>query len=332
VLTTDAGGSLPRDDHDGEVHVIRVPAWPAHGDYYLAPEVYGIVSKGGWDLVHCQSCHTFVPPMAMLAAWQAGLPYVVTFHSGGHSSRLRKALRPVQWQMLRPLLARAQRLVGVSAFEVEAFRHRLRLPAQQFVVIPNGSHLPQMPAIPEHRDHNRLIVSVGRLERYKGHHRILAALPQIVAREPNVRLRIVGSGPYEATLQRMAHQLGVADYVEIRGISISDRNGMASVLMDASLVLLLSDYESQGIAVMEALALQRPVLVSDTSSLAELARQGLAKAIALKSTPGEVAAAVLEQLQAPLVPPHVNLPTWDACASSLEQVYRSVVTRPLCVS
>ena len=53
-------------------------------------------------------------------------------------------------------------------------------------------------------------MSVGRLERYKGHHRILRALPAILAQEPNARLVLVGSGPYEQPLRAMASQLGVS--------------------------------------------------------------------------------------------------------------------------
>src|ERR1700719_256373 len=60
------------------IRVIQVRAWPPQRDYYIAPEIYSIIERGGWDLVHCQGCHTFVPPLAMLAAKKAKIPYVVT--------------------------------------------------------------------------------------------------------------------------------------------------------------------------------------------------------------------------------------------------------------
>src|SRR5947207_15930446 len=34
------------------MRVIRVPAWPPHHDYYIAPDIYSIIKHGGWDLVH----------------------------------------------------------------------------------------------------------------------------------------------------------------------------------------------------------------------------------------------------------------------------------------
>src|SRR5579859_5854363 len=88
ILTTDPTGRSPRSERIDGVQVVRVPAWPRHRDYYFAPEIYKIVSRGDWDLVHVQSYHTFVAPLAMLAAHRRNVPYVVTFHGGGHSRRL----------------------------------------------------------------------------------------------------------------------------------------------------------------------------------------------------------------------------------------------------
>lgn len=334
VLTANPGRVLPAREWSDGVQVLRVPCWPARTDYYLAPRIAQVVREGSWDLVHCQGAHTLVPPLAMLAAARAGIPYVVTFHSGGHSSRLRTSLRGTQHTLLRPLLARAARLIGVSAFEAAFFQARLRLPPERFVIIPNGvqfsdGSLPEpSPAPPS----GTLIVSVGRVERYKGHQRVIAALPAVLACRPDARLRIVGSGPYEPTLRQLARHLGVADRVEIGPVSASDRSGMAALLRQASLVTLLSEYESQGIAVMEALQLKRPVLVAANSALHGLAERGLVREISLRSTPQSVAAAILEQLEQPLIPADLTLPSWDDCTQALLDVYQSVLRRPACAS
>jgi glycosyltransferase involved in cell wall biosynthesis/GT2 family glycosyltransferase len=329
VLTTQGDGGLPAEEWTEGVRVRRVRAWPRGRDYYLAPAVIREIAAGTWDVVHCQGSHTLVAPLAMLAAWWQKIPYVVTFHSGGHSSRVRNALRVLQWMLLRPLLARAERLIGVSTFEAEWFRTRLRLPRQRFVVIPNGGHLPRVPA-PAAQDtaDGTLVVSVGRLERYKGHHRVIEALPHVLEQRPDVRLRIVGTGPYEAALRLRAQRLGVAERVEIGPIPAGDRLAMASVLSRAALVTLLSEYESQGIAAMEALTLRRPVLVADSSGLHELAARGLVRAIPLGSSAQEVATAMLGLLRQPPEPRDIELPGWDGCASSLLELYRAVTPVP----
>ncbi len=336
VLTTDVSGRLAAFEESEGMRIRRVRAWPANKDYYFAPGIYRVITRGRWDLVHCQGYHNLVPPLAMLAAWRANIPFVLTFHSGGDVSRLRRALRGMQWAMLLPLLSRARKLIAVSEFEAGFFRERLRLPAERFVVIPNGAHLPHVfePAdeATGEADDDPLIVSIGRLERYKGHQRVIAALPKLLEQVPDARVRIAGAGPYESTLQKMASRLGVARHVEIQAVPPGDRRGMAALIARADLVTLLSEYESQGLAVMEALTLGRPVLVAGTSALQELADHGLARAVPLESTPEEVATALASQLRQPLVPQNVALPTWDACAASLLALYQTIARRIPCAS
>lgn len=323
---------LPKEELVQGMHVMRVPAWPAQRDYYLAPEIYSIIRREQWDLVHCQGCHTFVPVLAMLAAKKSNIPYVVTFHTGGHSSGFRNKLRAIQWRSLRPLLAGASRLIGVSNFEADYFRKILCLPLEQFSVIPNGASLPNIMHLPPRTSTQSLIVSVGRLERYKGHQRFITALPKIREQRPDAQLLILGAGPYEASLRHLARRVGVAQYVEIRAVPAHDRQAMAEILSQAALVGLLSEYEAHPIAVMEALALGRPVLVTNTSGLRELADQQLVRTVPLNGTPEEIAAAALSQIEEPLIPMQIVLPTWEDCVEKLQAVHRACVGRHQCVS
>lgn len=331
VLTPDPTGTMPAHECIDGVTVVRVPAWPRQRDWYFSPDIYRIVGKGEWDLIHCQSYHTFVAPMAMLAAQQANIPYVVTFHGGGSSSWFRNTIRQMQWKLLGPLLQRAARLIAIAKFEIALYGQALDLPESRFTLIPNGCDIIDVP-IPASDLSHPLIISVGRLERYKGHHRVIEALPMVLEHVPEARVRIVGSGPYEDVLRHLAERLGIASQVEIGSIPPTERRCMAETMASASLVTLLSDYETHPIAALEALALKRPVLVAATSGLAELAERGLVRAIPLKSTPEQVAFAIIDQLRQPLIPPPVELPTWDACAADLLALYRTVVARQLCGS
>jgi glycosyltransferase involved in cell wall biosynthesis len=329
ILTTDRTGRRPAREQIDGVSLRRVRAWPAQRDYYFAPGIARVIADGPWDVVHCQSYHTFVAPLAMLAARRAHIPYVVTFHGGGHSSRLRNALRGGQSALLRPLLARAARLVAIARFEIAHYSSRLRLSPDRFVFIPNGADLPRVAQSAPTKADGTLIVSVGRLERYKGHHRAIAALPEVLKQRPDARLRIVGAGPYEAELRRLAQQLGLSERVEIGPIPPTNRQGMAALLSSAAVVALLSDYETHPIAALEALALGRPVVVTHTSGLGELADQGLARSVPLGSSPALVANAILEQLRRPLAAAQVELPSWDDCAANLLQLYHLVVGRSM---
>ena len=328
VLTTDTTGELaPREVVEG-VTIIRVRAWPRRRDYYIAPRIRHVIATGDWDLVHVQSYHTAVAPIAMIAALRARVPYVLTFHGGGHSSRMRTTLRGLQWRVLRPLLARARKLIAVANFEAERFSAILKLPLDCFVVIPNGSDLPAISAEEAgllRREGPPLVVSVGRLERYKGHQRVIEAMPAVLRVLPTCELRVIGSGPYEPELRALVARLGLGGSVTIDAISPEDRLAMARALAASSLMVLMSEFETHPLSVIEALALGRPALVADTSGLREIARRGLARAIPLDSTTDELAAAIVDELEHPRTVPSVSAPTWQECARELLALYREVL-------
>lgn len=221
-------------------------------------------------------------------------------------------------------------IVAVSDFERALFAKRMRLSMARFRVIPNGAELPP-PSDSAHSDsHARTgvrIVSVGRLVQYKGHQRAIDAMPAILARCPGATLQIVGSGPYEPELRRRIDRLGLKEHVSIDSIPGSDRQAMSNVLGHADVVVALSEYESQGIAAFEALSLGRRLVVSDTSALSQLGRDGHARLIPLNASPVATADAILA---ASLAGPQAGPPpswTWDDCSKALLDLYRSVIGR-----
>jgi len=332
VLTTGLEQGLPERDRIADVDVMRVSAFRHGRDFYAAPGIYTELKRGDWDIVHVQSYHTFVAPLAMLGARQANLPFVLTFHGGGHSSRLRTRIRSSQLLALRPLLARASRLVAVARFEIEHYGRLLRLPESRFALIPNGAELPAPPESVRPRAGGFQVASVGRLEQYKGHQRVIAALPHILRTRPDATLWIAGSGPYEGELRRLAERLGVADRVLIEAIPAGAEQELAARLSAVDVVALMSEFETHPLAVLEALTLGRPVVVADTSGLSELAAAGHARAVPLKSDPAVVAAAVLAEAEQPTRTEGLVLPSWDDCAAAHFALYESVLKETACAS
>ncbi|GAA2749551.1 glycosyltransferase family 4 protein [Amnibacterium kyonggiense] len=327
VLTTDRTGRLPREDRIGGVRVIRRRSYRRSGEEYFAPGIVRVIRRGGWDLVHVQGSQTTVPTLAMLAARSAGIPYVLTFHSGGHSSAAHAPITRVQNAINRPLLRRAARLVAVSRFERARFARILGLPESRFTVIRNGGALPPVPtgAAPVRGS----IVTSGRLERYKGHHRVIAALPLIRAVMPEATVTVLGSGPYEPELRRLVEERGVAEAVTFRHLLPAERAEMAAVLSRSSVMAALSSYEAHPVAVMEAVALGLPVVGFDTAGIGDLVEEGLVTGVPLDADDATVAEALLRRLRQDDGTPHrgpdVELPTWEGAAAAIADVYRSVL-------
>lgn len=326
VLCTDPELAGAKSETRDGVRIRTVRARPRGRDYYFAPGVWREMGRERWDLVHLQSYHTLVAPLAMLRALSLRVPYVVTFHGGGHSSELRNRSRRAQLRLLRPLLRRAARLVAVARFEVERYGEALGVPPERFALIPNGTDLSfsdadlstAEPGVPT-------LASIGRLERYKGHHRVLAAFPRVLERIPEARLLIVGKGPYEGELRRQADELGLNGKVEITSVPADDPAGMATLLGGVSLVVLMSEFETHPLVALEAAAARRRLLVADAGGLAELAADGFGRAIPLDSSPEQIAAAAVEELDRPLPERSPVLTSWDDCAAALLDLYGSIL-------
>ena len=325
VLTTDTTGELPRSETVSGYRIRRWPAYPRSRDYYLSPGLIRYLRGAAtdFDVIHVQGVHTLVAPAALAAVQHVGIPSVLTFHTGGHSSGLREAVRPLQWKLLGPLLRRTDALVAVCEYERRLFAAALRIPESRIRVIRNGSdRLPIDDSAPGLAG-NPLVLSIGRFEEYKGHHRVLRAMPALLKRAPDARLGLIGSGPYEQTLRDMARDLGVADRVTFRSFGPEERGAMGRLVSQADVVCLLSAYEAHPVAVMEALGTGAKALLADTSGLTELGVAGLADTIDLEADPEAVAEAVLKVVAAPRTA-SPDLQSWDDCADSLHRLYREV--------
>ena len=326
VLATDRSRTRPRREVVDGIPIIRVPAWPRSRDYYLAPGIVNVVGqRNRWDLIHCQGIQTPVPVLAMLAARRAGIPYMVTFHTGGHSLGHRNALRSAQWRLEGPLLRKAALLVAVSRFEAESLSAQAHLGGKPVAVIRNGGSLP--PPAPGTASIRGRIISPGRLEQYKGHHRVIEALPYVIKQVPEAHLIVLGSGAYEPELRALADRLGVGDRVVITQVPPADREAMATALAEASVIAAMSDYEAHPVAVVEALGVGRPVVGYSVAGIGELVAEGLVHGVAPGSSAAMVADQLVAVMGAPLPVTIPELPTWDTATAQLAQLYRAAAGR-----
>ncbi|GAB4092721.1 N-acetyl-alpha-D-glucosaminyl L-malate synthase BshA [Flaviaesturariibacter terrae] len=91
-----------------------------------------------------------------------------------------------------------------------------------------------------------------------------------VIKEIPAKLLFVGDGPERATAEDLSRQLGVCD--EIRFVGKQEQ--MEDILAIADLFLLTSEYESFGLAALEAMAAGVPVISTNAGGLGEIMIEG----------------------------------------------------------
>ena len=142
-----------------------------------------------------------------------------------------------------------------------------------------------------------------------------------------MRLLILGAGPDEQRLNRIARSLHVHDKVEVLFVPAQDRTRLAALLSQASLVTLLSDYEAHPVAAMEAASLGRPLLVRNSTGLSELVELGVATGLPDGADSEEIASAMLHAMRAGGRSAGPRLQTWDDTADQLASLYREIAAR-----
>jgi phosphatidylinositol alpha-1,6-mannosyltransferase len=125
-------------------------------------------------------------------------------------------------------------------------------------------------------------------EQYKGHDRVIRALPKLVAQGHDVVYIVIGEGDDQSRLQSLANHLGMTDRVRFLG-------GFAPMsLVDAyraaDLFVMPSTGEGFGIAFLEAMACGTPALgLDDDGSRDALADGALGAVVSESELPNAIA-------------------------------------------
>ena len=188
--------------------------------------------------------------------------------------------------------------VAVSRFVGEAVMQAYAVAPGRLEVVENGIDLTRFRGVDGSRIRRELgignaplVACVARLDAEKGGETLLRAVPHF-AREVHVAL--AGDGPRLVDWKQLVIRLGVAHQVHFLGL----RNDVEELLAASSAVVVPSEYEEAfGLAVVEAMASRRPVVVTRSGAMPEIV--GDAGIVVPKRDPEAMAAAVNRLLADP---------------------------------
>ena len=271
------------DDPDDDAAVADVAAHLAD----LAP-----------DVVHNHMYRAeLVGTRAALALERAGgtRPFVI---STVHSSRVRSV---EDRELLRAITPSMDRLIAVSRAIVAKIADE-RGGATPVRLIYNGVDL-------ERYDHQeacctlpdeygmepgaQIVGVVARLEPEKGHPTLLEAWPVVLRSCPGAYLLVVGEGSRRDALEAQARELRIAHRVVFTG----RRDDIPAVTAALDVAVLPSYREAQGLTILEAMALSRPVVASNVGGIPEMVEDGVTGLLVPPRDPAALAEAIVRLLR-----------------------------------
>jgi glycosyltransferase involved in cell wall biosynthesis len=249
------------------------------------------------DVVHTHMYRAdVVGTKAAIALANAGYrrPYVV---STVHSSRVRST---EDRELLRRLTPEMDQLIAVSK-SIErkiAGEHRDGAPVK---LIYNGIDLDrydhQEPCCTLRDEYgmepgSQIVGVVARLEPEKGHQTLIDAWPYVLRRVPDAYLLVVGEGSQRDALAARASANRVAHRVVFTG----RRDDVPALTAALDVAVLPSNREAQGLSILEAMALSRPVVASDVGGIPEMIEDGVTGLLVPHDQPEQLAAAIVRLL------------------------------------
>jgi glycosyltransferase involved in cell wall biosynthesis len=315
VYSTDPSGKFAKKEIINLVEVNRFKAYAPNNLYFFsrALEKNLATDCGSFDIVHAHSYHAFPALYAARKKNRNKLIFTPHYHGHGHTF-FRNLLHTPYKFVAKKILDVSDCVICVSEYERSLLTKNFKIDQKKIVVIPNGINQADYVNMKKHKQDQKTILYVGRLEKYKGVQYLIRVLPELGS---NISLQIVGSGSYANSLSNLTRKLGVTKRVTF--FHDLPRKELLRKFADASIFSLLSTYEAYGLVVAEALASKTPCLVTKTSALTEWIDEkncfGIDYPVDIKTLGKQINAVIGREITGVLPP------DWNDIVKQLEYVY-----------
>lgn len=193
-------------------------------------------------------------------------------------SRYKYAHAGVQYVAVSDAVRRVLITSGVPARRVQTVHSGIDL--QRFVAIQAAPLL-----FPTGR---RIIGTVGHLAGQKGHRYLLEAMALLTREEPQLGVVIAGDGALRADLEAQAAALGITAHVCFTGF----RRDILALMQSFEIFVFSSYLEGLGTAVLDAMALGKPVVATRVGGIPEAVQDGITGLLVPPRDPQALADAV----------------------------------------
>ena len=250
----------------------------------------------GWSHIHVHSC-AHAAQAALFAHMLSGISYSLTLHG---PLRDYGPNQHQKWTNAKFSIAITERLLTEVRQQLEGFT------PPDLSVAPMGVELSTFrrtnPYIPWDGIGTARLFCCGRLNPSKGYAELLAAVRIIANTGTDVELTIAGEDElggrgYRGTVENIIKELDLTHRVRLLG-AVSEAR-IKEELETAHVFTLASHQEPLGVAIMEAMAMELPIVATSAGGVPDLITTGHSGTLVAPGSPETLAEAILHALQHP---------------------------------
>jgi len=232
----------------------------------------GLARTEPFDVIHAHDWMTFPAALAVQAA--TGKPLVVHVHST-EFDRSGEHVDQRIYDIERAGMHQADTVVCVSYLTRGIAMNRYGVDGTKIEVVYNAVNMPQLGDwhMKPIKSNEKIVLFLGRVTQQKGPEYFLRAAKKVVERFTNVRFIMAGSGDMINRMIEEAASLGIGRYVTFTGFLRG--KDVDRVFSMADLYVMPSVSEPFGIAPLEALSRNVPVMISKQSGVSEVIQHAL---------------------------------------------------------
>ncbi|HTW94056.1 MAG TPA: glycosyltransferase family 4 protein [Tepidisphaeraceae bacterium] len=260
-----------------------------------------LLRSGEIDILHCHNGRTALH--AAVARRIAGRgQLIMTQHFLQPARCSRRGIARIASSLVHAWMSRQfDRVIAISDAVAQSMLERADLPADRMVTVHNGISPPDPRTLANATevraglavaDSSPMIFTAARLEREKDIATLITAMSQVVQAVPAVRCFIAGDGRLRKELQAQIELLRLQQSVSLLG----HRNDALSLLNAADVFVLPSPAEPFGLAILEAMALAKPVIATRAGGPLEIVEDNRTGLLVPPSNPTALADAIIALL------------------------------------
>ncbi len=265
---------IPENCVKDGVSIIRIKSRPLPGQSrFLMPkaykQLYYLLKKGNYEIVNCHGLDSPIGISALVASHRLKIPVVIT----NHSLVGQPIYGPLLYLLGKIFLKSADAVIAVSSAVEKDTRLMTSKPIYRIFNGIDSEDIASRVPFPFDPEGKIIIITVARMTKKKGVQNIVHIAPDLLEKYENLMFVMIGDGPLKQKLEKMVEEKGLSGNFYFTGKIPRER--VMGYLEHADIFALPSIDEAFGIAILEAISKNVPVVAMNHGGVSDIIKNGV---------------------------------------------------------